>query len=442
MSVRNALKIGGIVLAVIVMCSPLIFWPAGEAETSVLGQSQVTVTVPPVAVVPTTLSPAERATSSTTESAAGAASTTSTEPPVDITVAAVGDIIIHDSILQSARDPGTGTYNFWPIFDPVGPYLRMADYTVCNLETRLAGPDYGYSGDTVFNSPVSLTDALGAAGIDLAATANNHALDRGWAGIVATLDRLDEARIAHVGTYRSMKEKETPFIVEIKGIKVAFLNYTAYLNGLSPPAERADYAVNVLDADKVAAEAMIARMWGADVVIALLHYGSEYRQEPSEAQTEISEGSEDYEGLLSRGVDVILGSHSHTVQPIVHVLQYSAWMMNHTYVAYSLGNFLSAQSWRYSDSGVIAYVHIEKKDLRVYVTGISYLPVYVQHSTVQSPATYRILPVLPGVEPDTDVPVSAADRERMDQVWEELNGILYRPDENIVPLDPADIGIY
>jgi hypothetical protein len=129
------------------------------------------------------------------------------------------------------------------------------------------------------------------------------------------------------------------------------------------------------------------------------------------------------------------------VQPIAHTLQYAAWKANDTYVVYSMGNFVSAQRKRYTDSGLIAYVHIQKTGLRVNVTGVSYLPVYVQRSVAQYPVRYRILPVLPGLSPGSDVPLSSADTQRMDQVWEELGAMLYRPDESIKPLDPADLGL-
>ncbi len=106
------------------------------------------------------------------------------------------------------------SYDFWPVFKPIATYLAMADYAVANLETRLAGPEFGYSGYPLFNSPDELAHALKYAGFDLVGTANNHSFDMGWEGIVGTLDRLDAAGVSHVGTYRSMEEKETPFIVE------------------------------------------------------------------------------------------------------------------------------------------------------------------------------------------------------------------------------------
>jgi poly-gamma-glutamate synthesis protein (capsule biosynthesis protein) len=127
------------------------------------------------------------------------------------------------------------------------------------------------------------------------------------------------------------------------------------------------------------------------------------------------------------------------VQPIVKVLQYSAWRARDTYVAYSLGNFLSGERWRYSDSGIIAYVHIEKDGLRTRVTGMSYLPVYVQMALDGDDTDYRILPVFPGLVPASDADLEELDENRMDQVWEELSALLYRPDEGIVPLNPFEI---
>ncbi len=431
---RDGLKAVGAALAVIALCTPLIFWPVDEAQPTSLDLAHVTATVPPTVVVPTT-APETTTTTEPPVEPEPVTTTTSTTLPIDITVAFVGDVLPHESILESVRDPETDSYDFGSVLAPVAPYLRGADYAVANLETRLAGPEKGYSGYPLMNSPTELAYALKTAGIDLAATANNHSLDMGWEGIVGTLDRLDQAGLAHVGTYRSSKERDTPLVVNIQGIKVGFLNYTASLNGLTPPEEREGYAVTTLDPDVVAADAATARVYGADIVIALLHYGDEYEREPSEEQLEVSQE------ILSRGVDVIMGAHPHVVQPIAHVVQYSSWKSTGKYVAYSLGNFLSNQRWRYSDSGLVAYVHMEKRGLRTVVTGVSYLPVYVQRSAAWSPVRYRVLPVLPGVVPQTDIPLTAREEERMAQVWEELREHLYRPDESIAPLDPADIGL-
>lgn len=463
MSKRRVLKLAGVASALLVMCLPILLWPAEETGAGVSGGSETKITVPPVVLVPVTLPAAgdgsaitqtgdssgpgpdaeasSPVTSPVTSEVTGAVNSDITSDITsEITIAAVGDIMMHEDLLSSAWDAAEKHYDFAPLLAPVAPYLQNADYAVCSLETRLAGAQAGYSGDPLMNSPAVLARALADAGVDLAATANNHSLDWGWQGILGTLGRLDAVGIAHVGTYATSQQKKTPFIVDIQGIKVAFLNYTSQLGGLDLPAGREGYAINLLTADAVAEEAMMARMYGADVVIALLHYGTEYQREPTSEQVEVSEGSAEVQGLLSRGVDVILGSNPHVVQPIVKVLQYSNLRPNDTYLAYSLGNFLSAQRWQYTDSGLIAYIHIEKRGLQTDVTGIRYLPVYVQE-TADEPAEYRILPVLPWLYPATDTTITAEDETRMDQVWEELSALLYRPDEGIVPVSPVDLGI-
>ncbi len=239
---RNVLKSLGVAVAVVALCGPLIFWPADEARPATLDLSQVTVTVPPVVVVATDLPDSQTTTTTTTTTEVSVetvtTTTSTTELTREITIAAVGDVLPHVGILSSARDSITGEYDFWPMFRPIAPYLANADYTVANLETRLAGPATGYTGYPMFNSPIELAQALKKAGVDLAATANNHSLDRGWPGIVGTLDRLDQVGVAHVGTYRSMAEKRTPLVVDIDGIKVGFINYADWLNDQEPPKEQ------------------------------------------------------------------------------------------------------------------------------------------------------------------------------------------------------------
>ncbi len=436
MLVRNALKAVGAALAVIAFCAPLIFWPVDDAGTTPTELAQATVTVPPVVVVATTLAPGETTTTTTAVVTEATSTTTTTEPPISITIAAVGDILPHEAVLESVEREG-GWYDFWPIFAPVAPYVRSADFAIGNLETRLAGGQAGYSGYPLFNSPDQLASVLRSAGFDLLATANNHAMDMGWEGLVRTLDQLDVAGVRHVGTYRSEAERAMPLVVDIQGIDVGILNYTEYLNGLAVPEEHEDYGVGVLDADVVAKDAAMARMYGADIVLALLHYGDEYARYQDPARQALSQE------ILSRGVDVIVGAHPHVVQPIDHVLSKS-WKFTDKYVAYSLGNFISAQrnSYKeYTDEGVIVYIHVTKDGMRTYVTGISYLPLYVQRSIEESPARYRILPVLPGLAPNTDTTLTEYEKERMSTVWDDLRGLLYRPDEGIVPLDPKDLGL-
>jgi poly-gamma-glutamate capsule biosynthesis protein CapA/YwtB (metallophosphatase superfamily) len=447
-NMRNALKAVGAVLAVVALCAPLILLPSEDTEP-LLGFSGVTITVPPTVVVATTI-PGFETTTTTTEAPPEpkpTSTTTTTTGPIDITIAATGDVVASVPLLESVLQPGIGSYDFAPVFAPIAPYLAKADYAVAALEPRLAGPQAGYSAHPKANAPRELAFALAKAGIDLVATANSHSLDLGWEGVVGTLDRLDAAGLAHVGTARSRKERTTPVIADIRGIKVAFLNYTASVEERLPVADKKDFAVNVLDVVTVREDAMTARSWGADAVVAMLNYGTEYDVEPSAEQVALSKQ------ILDSGVDAILGSHARVVQPIGHLFTYASWRANDKYVAYSLGDFVSEQQTDRADSGLIAYLHLEKRDLRTYVTGVSYLPLYVQVSDPvvtgaktpasgeQQAARFRILPVLPGLEPDTDVPLTADDKQRMTQIWEEARALLYRPDEKMSPLAPGDLGL-
>jgi poly-gamma-glutamate capsule biosynthesis protein CapA/YwtB (metallophosphatase superfamily) len=361
--------------------------------------------------------------------------------PIEITIAATGDVMGAQSVRTTALDKTTGKYDFYPIFAPVAPYLSGADYTLVNLETRLADPtpNGNYNGYRLMNSPVELGQALKQAGVDLCALANNHSLDEGFDGIVQTLDRLDAMGLAHVGCYRSAADKaaRTPLIVDIKGIKVAFINYTDVNNGLYLPAQHKAYAVNFLGTEAAAAEAQAAREAGADLVVMIVHWGKEDATKPGSAQVRIAEGSGDYQGLLRRGVDVILGAHSHVVEPAAHVTYQTESGPRETYVVYSMGNFLPDSAGWPQDNGLVIYVHVQKVGDKTTVTGLSYLPVLAQRGG--SPRKVRLLPVLPGVVPQTDTVIGAGTQARMDKVWNYYQAMYDKPQDNIVPFDPADL---
>jgi hypothetical protein len=219
----DVVKAALVVIVVVAACAVpmIIFLPSEQAAPVGSPESKVTSTAAAVVDGPTTSSES----TSTTEQA-----------PVKVTIAAVGDVMGAQTVRWAAWDATTEKYDFYSMFKPVAPYLEGADYTVANLETRLAdpGPDGEYVGFRILNSPQALGEGLKQAGVDLCALANNHSLDMGFDGIVQTLDRLDTIGLAHVGCYRSAAEKRAsqPFIVDIKGIKVAFINYTDVNNGL------------------------------------------------------------------------------------------------------------------------------------------------------------------------------------------------------------------
>ncbi len=343
-----------------------------------------------------------------------------------ITLAAIGDLLIHESVYQSVYNSNTGKYDFAPIFKFIAPYLKNADYTIANLETRFAGPDVGYSGYPQFNCPASLGTAAREAGVDLLATANNHSMDKGWTGVVNTLDNIDRTTLAHIGTNRNQDERDRILIKDVNGVRIAFLNYTESTNGIPLPDGR-PYAVNVMDESRIISEAKSAKQQGADLVVAVLHWGVEYERTQASYQRNLATR------LFQGGVDAIIGSHPHVVQQVERLSVQVGGTTRNRYVVYSLGNFVSNQRDRYRDSGIIVYLDIEKTSSGTSVTGVRYLPVWVQKSYATGSAQFRVLPVGPGIAKSSDLALSSDDKARMDQVWSELSSHVGNAGQNVVP---------
>lgn len=475
---RNPLKALGVFIAVIALCAPLIFLPETDTQPASLRYAGVTVTVPPTVVVATTIPGLETTTTTTTTVSTvtppvttPTSSTTTTTGPIDVTIAAVGGVYTTPEIIDSVTNPRTDSHDFDPVFAPITPYLAGADYAVASLWPRLAGPEVGFDSETSPNAPRELAFALRKAGIDLVATANQHSLDLGLEGVTGTLDRLEAAGLAHVGTYRSSAERNVPLIVDVSGIKVAFLNYATEVSGTLEGDEPMDFAVARFDPETVIFDANMARIWGANVVVAMIDYGDEPEAQASLEQRALADT------ILSHGVDIILGSRPSVIQSIGHF--YPFVRATHCYVAHSLGDFLAVPQDDLElpedvpQAGMAVYVHLRKAGLRISVIGVDFLPLYVQTGTVVADTSagsttttggttsttgttdttsttetrgdeataFRILPVLPGLDPASDIPLTVEDRARMGAIWEYARNQLYRPDEDIVPLAPGQLGL-
>lgn len=286
--------------------------------------------------------------------------------PRRFTVAASGDLLIHSPVYQQAAAYGHEVgepYDFTPMFEQVAPAFEAADLSVCHLEVPLSSDNRNLSGFPRFSAPRQLASAIADAGFDTCSTASNHAVDQGAAGVTATLDALDRAGVAHAGTARSAEEADQPTLHVVDGVTVAQLSYTYGLNGLPRPEP---WMVDGLDADRIAADAEAARDVGADVVVASLHWGTEYRRAPTAAQRHLAERL-----LGDADVDLILGHHPHVVQPVERI--------NDRLAVYGLGNFLANQSTPVeTQDGVIVLVTFEEVDDDTFeATGLSYVPTWV-----------------------------------------------------------------
>ena len=294
--------------------------------------------------------------------------------PRTVTIRAVGDVMMHEAQLEAAACPGEG-YDFSPQYADIAPSLSSADYTIANLETTVGlYSDQPYSGFPMFNAPPDLLAALREAGVDFVTMANNHILDRFYDGMLRTMDNVEAAGLAYGGTNRSKEEQLEPNIVEVGGVKLGMLCYTDYTNGLekrSDPQAR-ESGVNYIEDADFAAEVQKLREAGADAVIAYMHWGREYRREANDEQRAITER------LLAAGVDVILGSHPHVVQPAgMREVTLTDGTQHTALVAYSLGNFNSAMTDEYTDSGIILeFTLVEQEEGGFAVENIGFVPTY------------------------------------------------------------------
>jgi len=251
------------------------------------------------------------------------------------TVIGAGDILLHSALwsqaARDARDAGQSGRDFNPLFASIKPAVSAADLAICHLETPV-GPEQGpFSDFPLFSVPPQVAPALAQAGYDSCSTASNHSIDRGEPGIVRTLDALDAAGIRHAGTARSPREQATLTLVPVKGVLVAHLSYTFSFNGLVRPRGK-EWLANYLKADAVLTEARRAKQAGAEVVIVSIHWGTEYSHTPNRHQTSLARRL-----LGSADIDLILGHHSHVVQPLERI--------GDKWVAYGMGNQVAWQNF-------------------------------------------------------------------------------------------------
>ena len=305
------------------------------------------------------------------------------EPPAPTvaTLAVCGDVMSHMPVTNDAWDAERGVYDYTPIMAEAEPYVSAADYAVANLETTLAGGP-GYSGYPRFHSPDALAYDLKSLGFDLLLTANNHCMDTGFQGLSRTLDVLDEAGLAHVGTSRTLEEAQSDITVaDVGGISVAFLGYTYGTNGI-PLSGDAPFCVNLFntdymtslstpDTDRLLRDMAAARALETDLIAVMIHWGVEYRVEQNEYQERLADL------LIENGADLVLGGHPHVLQPMEQRTVTGADGRGHTgFVCYSLGNFISSQNYALTDTTVVLTLELTRDNVtgEAAVTDWTYVP--------------------------------------------------------------------
>jgi poly-gamma-glutamate synthesis protein (capsule biosynthesis protein) len=340
----------------------------------------------------------------------------------DVTLLFAGDAMQHQSqIDQAFRD---GQYDYSSYFQYLKAEIASADLAIVNLEVTLAGKPY--KGYPQFCAPDEYAQALKEAGFDIFLNANNHIVDRGNAGILRTLSALDSMTVAHTGVFRNKTEKAQhyPLIVEKAGIKFAFLNYTYGTNGFyaSPPL-----TVNYIQQDSIRQDIRRAKESGADVIVANMHWGQEYKMMQNRTQESLAAF------MTQEGVDLVIGAHPHVVQPSKTVTD-SLGNISQV-IVYSLGNLVSGMIAPNTEGGQLVKVTLRKSGDKVRIQSAEYALVYRHKAKEGKRINFTVVPV--ALAEQTVIPLDTEDYRKMETFAGNARRVLAKQNKGVgeyVPL--------
>ena len=299
-------------------------------------------------------------------------------PAQEMSLLFLGDIMGHGPQIKSAWNDSLKKYDYNEVFKPVGDIISSVDFAVANLEVTLAGPPF--DGYPQFSSPDELAEACKNNGIDVLVTANNHSCDRGSEGIQRTNQVLDSLGILHTGTFSNQQNRDSLnlLVLEKEGIRVGLLNYTYGTNGI--PFHAPTY-VNLLDSSLILKDLKFARTKNLDKLIVFVHWGAEYQDQPNQYQQIFNQF------FKSHGVDIVIGSHPHVVQPMHYIKDKDEEFLT----VYSLGNFVSNQRDFRKDGGAMFRCSIVKKD-KSTIHDKEYILTWVNKFYAHKKWHYEVLP--------------------------------------------------
>lgn len=286
---------------------------------------------------------------------------------------AVGDVLIHESVYKDALNENG--YDFKNMFTMVKPIINKYDLKYCNQESIIGGSALGISGYPAFNSPDEIGDELvDDLGFNLISLANNHLLDKGVDAINYSNSYWKSKNVITAGSYSSEKERNDIKVYKKNGIKYAFLAYTTISNGNVPKGK--EYLINMYSDTKVKNDVDSIKD-KVDVIIVSMHWGVEFSNTPSDEQKRIAKY------LSDLGVNIVIGSHPHVVQPVKFI--------DDTLVIYSLGNFISNQLSLELNYGIGLMVGV---DIIVSENGVKFDNLYKELilSYSESSKNFKVIP--------------------------------------------------
>jgi hypothetical protein len=292
-----------------------------------------------------------------------------------LTIVAAGDNLIHDPILTASYN--NGVYSFDSIYEKIRAYTASSDIAFVNQETIFGNKSLGYSGYPLFSTPSEAGAALAAAGFDVVSHATNHAMDKGEAGVLNTMDYWESLEgIRYLGIHRSENDKANhPVIISKNNFRIGFLAYTYGTNGIALPRGK-PYLVSLINNETMAKEIDALRPL-CDYLVVSAHWGDEYSPEPSPYQTGLAAFFADH------NVDLVIGHHPHVLQRFESLPRDDG---KSTLCFYSLGNFLSAHFRPEKEAllGGLAYVRLKKTGEIVSVEETGFIPTITHYDVKQS----------------------------------------------------------
>lgn len=250
-----------------------------------------------------------------------------------VSFVAVGDNLIHDTVYEQAAARSSGGYDFSYAYENVASRIKEPDIAILNQETIIS-TEHNVSSYPMFNSPVEVGEEMLKIGFDVFNIATNHSLDCGEKGLISAINFWKSKNVITTGAYLNEAERSQIAMNEVNGVEIAYLGFTESTNGLSLPDDTEVVLVRASDETLLQEKIMRAKQ-AADVVVVNAHWGNEYTHEPTQEQRDLAQK------LASWGADVIIGTHPHVIQPVEYIENTDG---RRTLVAYSLGNFISAQN--------------------------------------------------------------------------------------------------
>ena len=273
----------------------------------------------------------------------------------ELSMVMVGDCLIHRFVYTDALEDD-GNYHFDKMFTEVAPLIKGYDLAYYNQESNIGGKELGLSAYPRFNSPEEIGDTMVNLGFNLVSLANNHTMDKGEKGVINSVNYWKtKPGVFYTGEALSWDDREENIkVLEKNGIKYAFFSYTTVTNGLLPPAGK-EYLTNIYEKNKVKKDIDKVKD-KVDMIIVAMHWGEEYTTNPSSNQRGVAKD------LADMGVNLVIGNHAHSLQPVE--------MVGDTLVFYALGNFIAGQDTPDKQTGTLVTLNVKKENDKITFNNI------------------------------------------------------------------------